>query len=307
MEARKGFVVPGPKKRELAIGSKTGLSDEMKMAFADDGNFFKPIPKPGVDDWLHGSTKPGQNYTKFSTMTHNAPSRVKTTIYIQPLDPQITPELLEVLETFATQFFLGLKVKIQEPLNVETMGIKHRSRSYGNQYSGSQILTKLKSKIPRDAFCRVGCMMEDIYHREAGNYVFGLAGVNTGVFSFARYNPLFWDEPETEETIDIIYYRSCKTLCHEICHLFGIKHCTYFSCLMQGSNHIEEAGTKPFFLCPMCLRKLHSVLKFNPTQRYKNLADVCTTLGGKFVNLTDWYRERAETIRAAKAATRVRK
>ena len=29
-------------------------------------------------------------------------------------------------------------------------------------------------------------------------------------------------------------------VCHEIGHTFGMKHCTFFRCLMQGSNGLDE-------------------------------------------------------------------
>ena len=32
--------------------------------------------------------------------------------------------------------------------------------------------------------------------------------------------------------------RSCKVLAHEACHMFGIEHCVWFRCLMNGSNHL---------------------------------------------------------------------
>ena len=35
-------------------------------------------------------------------------------------------------------------------------------------------------------------------------------------------------------------------LCHEASHLFGIKHCVYASCVMNGSNHLEESESRPF-------------------------------------------------------------
>lgn len=47
-----------------------------------------------------------------------------------------------------------------------------------------------------------------------------------------------------------------KTACHELCHVFGMTHCPYFECLMNGSNLLNEADAKPFLLCPICLRKL---------------------------------------------------
>lgn len=36
-------------------------------------------------------------------------------------------------------------------------------------------------------------------------------------------------------------YRSMKTACHELCHVFGMTHCPYFECLMNGSNLVNEA------------------------------------------------------------------
>ena len=32
---------------------------------------------------------------------------------------------------------------------------------------------------------------------------------------------------------------------HELCHMFGIKHCVFYNCCMNGSNHLEEASTHP--------------------------------------------------------------
>ena len=51
-----------------------------------------------------------------------------------------------------------------------------------------------------------------------------------------------------------------KTACHELCHVFGMTHCPYFECLMNGSNLVNEADQKPFLLCPICLRKLEAYL-----------------------------------------------
>ena len=56
---------------------------------------------------------------------------------------------------------------------------------------------------------------------------------------------------------------------HEIGHMFGIKHCIHFSCVMNGSNHLEETKRRPMALCPVCLRKLHYNLNFDILERYK--------------------------------------
>ena len=45
-------------------------------------------------------------------------------------------------------------------------------------------------------------------------------------------------------------------LCHETLHLFGVRHCVYACCLMNGSNHLGESESRPFALCPVDTRKL---------------------------------------------------
>jgi hypothetical protein len=50
---------------------------------------------------------------------------------------------------------------------------------------------------------------------------------------------------------------------HEISHMFGIKHCIYYECLMNGSNKITESDIKPPRLCAVCMRKLKHMVQFN--------------------------------------------
>ena len=33
---------------------------------------------------------------------------------------------------------------------------------------------------------------------------------------------------------------------HELGHMFGLPHCVFFSCCMNGSNHDEESQIRPF-------------------------------------------------------------
>lgn len=56
---------------------------------------------------------------------------------------------------------------------------------------------------------------------------------------------------------------------HEIGHMFGIKHCQWFNCVMQGSNHLEESDRRPLDFCPICLRKTQSAVGFKIAERYK--------------------------------------
>jgi len=78
-------------------------------------------------------------------------------------------------------------------------------------------------------------------------------------------------------------YRACKVMTHEIGHMFGIRHCIYYECGMNGSNHIMECQNGPLYFCPICFRKLQFAIGFDAMERYKALIKVCDNFGGKFV------------------------
>lgn len=111
------------------------------------------------------------------------------------------------------------------------------------------------------------------------------------MFSFARYDPNFEVKNEDEskqyerisigakdeETQKLILHRACKTMTHEIMHMFGVRHCIVHEWLMNGTNRMEEADLKPFLLCPVCLRKLHYAIGFDIKQRYSKLKKAIKT------------------------------
>lgn len=73
-----------------------------------------------------------------------------------------------------------------------------------------------------------------------------------------------------------------KVMVHEITHMFGVKHCIYYDCCMNGSNHYDEFKARTLLLCPVCLRKLQASIKFDILQRYKALLKTCQSK--KFLN-----------------------
>jgi Peptidase family M54 len=73
--------------------------------------------------------------------------------------------------------------------------------------------------------------------------------------------------------------RSCKVLAHETAHLFGLAHCIYFNCLMNGSNRLAESDRRPLHLCPVCLCKLDWSIGFDVVERYASLERVTREAG----------------------------
>jgi len=104
------------------------------------------------------------------------------------------------------------------------------------------ILNALEAQLPKDAFALLGITMTDLYPGPGWNFVFGQASLRdrVGVDSFARYDPSFYGQAATADSRKLMHRRSCKVLAHETCHMFGIEHCVWFRCLMNGSNHLAE-------------------------------------------------------------------
>ncbi|KAK5728597.1 hypothetical protein LTR15_001734 [Elasticomyces elasticus] len=50
--------------------------------------------------------------------------------------------------------------------------------------------------------------------------------------------------------------RVCKTASHELGHCFGMDHCTYYACVMQGTAGLSEDARQPPYLCPVDTAKL---------------------------------------------------
>jgi len=123
--------------------------------------------------------------------------------------------------------------------------------------------------------------MTDLYPNEAWNFVFGQASLKnrTGVYSFARYDPLFWDEPRDENYYQVVLERSCKVMSHELLHQFGMHHCIYFQCILNGSNHLQESDSRGMHLCPVCYRKLHLAVGFDPLLREKKILEFLESHG----------------------------
>ena len=69
--------------------------------------------------------------------------------------------------------------------------------------------------------------------------------------------------------------RVCKTTAHEIGHCFGIDHCTYYACIMQGTANIAEDSRQPPYLCPVDLAKILRATDGTESQHYNAMLQFC--------------------------------
>jgi len=276
------FEPPSAEVRAAAVGDLRTLPRLLQRALSPDGSGFESIPAPEGSDWLNAHEEPGQTFLQFTASHPNRPTPTRRVIYLQPLGefaPGASPPL-EQLKDFTAAYF-SMEVKALPAISMEQARLTTRMHHGKEQILAPAVLGFLKRRLPADAFCMLAITMTDLYPEPSWNFVFGMASLQerVGVFSFARYDPAGDGKAREKEHEALIMERSCKVLAHETAHMFGLAHCIYYSCLMNGSNHLEETDRQPLHLCPVCLRKLQWSTGFNVLQRYRDLSRIARDAG----------------------------
>jgi archaemetzincin len=92
--------------------------------------------------------------------------------------------------------------------------------------------------------------------------------------------------------------RVCRTASHELGHCFGMDHCVYYACSMQGSASIIEDARQPPYLCPVDLAKVLKATEGNVKERYQALLAFCDRHEDVhiFAGYGAWIRGRLEEL-----------
>jgi len=288
------FTPPTPAQRLAALGPMSGLPESLRLAL-QPGNDFQPLPAPGPNDWLANFAETGQTFEQFARSRPNRPDKRRKKLYLQPLgnfsgsDAPAPDQLRE----FMASFFM-LEVDVLPTLSLaQTHLTSRRNRLTGQvQLLTGDILNLLQTRLPEDGFALLGVTMTDLYPNSNWNFVFGQASPRerVGVYSFARYDPRFYGQEAAADSRKLVLRRSCKVLAHETGHLFGIEHCVWYRCVMNGSNHLDEADARPLHLCPVDLRKLQWSIGFDVVERYRRLRDSYRQAG--FEDEAQWLDQR---------------
>mmetsp|Transcript_39644 Transcript_39644/g.51954 ORF Transcript_39644/g.51954 Transcript_39644/m.51954 type:complete len:364 (+) Transcript_39644:43-1134(+) len=255
-------------------------------------------------DWLMTQSERGQeirDYAAGNCVQWLNPAG-RGTIYLFMIDNTISEEDTAKFKAYCEAYFHGVPVKVVRPGSkiCETMRngkriVKKRvpqdfiahhkitTRDNGGyfQINATDIIQALKEYRVNDTYCILAVTNTDLYPREEWNFVFGLASPSNqcGVFSFCRHAEMKPGTPAEVAQVKWIQ-RSCSTMVHEIGHMFGLKHCIYYECTMNGTNGSFESGrVKKKTLCPVCLCKLKLNIKFDCAERYQKMAEVSRALG----------------------------
>lgn len=287
----------GQSERIKAIGDTSSLPAVLQRVLHPGDDFF-PLEKPNPGDWLAEHKEPGQTFAQFSASPFNRPDNIRKKIYLQPLGAfaKDSSPSIGILRDYARVYF-AMDVEVLPSVMLKDEFTPRINRLTGKrQILSTDVLDFLKARLPDDAFCLLAVTMEDLYPEPAWNFVFGQASLTerTGVYSFARYDPAFYGEKRGPDYEKIILKRSCRILAHETGHMFGLQHCIFFKCVMNGSNHLKESDSRPLHLCPVCLRKLQASIGFDVVQRYKDIGAFYKKYG--FDEEAKWVEKRLKFV-----------
>ncbi|CAF3812477.1 unnamed protein product [Rotaria magnacalcarata] len=298
------FSVPTDRERSRALGDTYQLPDSIRRAVTVGINeCFLPFPIPNEGDWVTINQERGQTVEAFERT-------------IQTIPHGKVPSLENISE-FSSHFFPGCRLETLPQIDFtdlpkhSRMGQRIDTYTKKPQYSATLIIDHLKKMKRRqrkndteELFC-IGVTMADIYPYSSWNFVYGLASTIDGIaiYSFARLDPSFPDielvGPCTEQERILILKRAISVFVHEIIHLFGIKHCIYYLCLMNGAETEVEMDGQPLYLCPICLRKMYTATGkdrkiFNPVETYHDILDACQKF--HFKDEAAWYENRLNIL-----------
>ena len=284
------------RERLEAIGSLLSLGEVEQRLYAPGD--FTPLERPKPGHWLAEHPERGQRFAAFAKGRYPKSDGKRRYLYLMPLSYPATPYDPEpkTLAKFAEQFF-GVPVKLTRPVDADSMKITSRPRKTGRQLLSTDVLDQLKKRIPDDGFLLIALTGIDLYPAADWNFVFGQATLRdrVAVYSTARYQPSFYGVDGTAGNIrSIILQRTLKIMSHEVGHMFGMEHCVFYRCIMNGSNSLLETDRSPHHLCPVCLRKLASSSRFDLVDRYRGLGEIYDGLGMKAE--AAFVRERIEGL-----------
>ena len=178
-------------------------------------------------------------------------------IYLVPLGDVASDLDIEALCDGVRAFYFGATVELLPAVSQQKL--RAQVKVDGGQFetlSSQKLLTRM---MPADATFLVGVTCNDLY-KDGFGFVYGEANATrgTGVFSLAQ-------SPKDGYT-----RHALKVLCHEMGHLFGISHCIWWQCIMNGGNG-HEVESMPLHLCPLDLAKLQEALGFDLVERERAL------------------------------------
>jgi archaemetzincin len=277
---------PRPPDLELhpAIGPLEGLSETERGLYFDP-HAFTQLGEPPNNGWRRRVTEPDQTFADYLVSAPRRPDDMRRRLYLLPLGTfpaefvvereyvvLVRSPPLRWLADYVERFF-DLPVVVLDADELDALDVSSRDFKGHQQFDARALLDALADRLPDDAYSMTALVNRDLFVRPDQEYAFGF-GLHHGrraVMSFAHFDPMFMGHARPDSWRRDIDRRSLAILSHEIAHTFGLQHCTFYRCLLNGVAHPEELDATPLHLCPVCLHKLQWITGIDPVRRYEGL------------------------------------
>jgi len=225
-------------------------------------------------DWLESHPENGETFEEYVESGPTLPTAERNKIYIQPLG-DFTDDETKVVRLTADYLraFYNLPVVLRDAEHVKDLPSDSQRIRYPGilQIKTSYFFNLLPSMLPDDAAALICFTNYDLYPEDTWNYVFGQASLENrvGVWSLWRLERDGQKLTKANRFLD----RTLKVATHETGHMFSMRHCKKYECLMSGTNNLDETDRRPLDTCPDCTMKIAWAMPYQPAERYKNLAE----------------------------------
>lgn len=239
--------------------------------------FFKPMGKPLSNDWLENHNEPGQTFEEYLDADPQKPTKERQKLYVLPLGTFTAQQkrIVDITADYLAVFYdLPVQMMKSETLTASPPNVRVNRYTKTKQIRTGLIINDiLPTLLPSDAAALIALTPDDLYPDESMNYVFGQASLENrvGVWSLARM------DDNTDEKNFLI--RTLKIAAHETGHMFSMRHCKKYECLMSGTNHLGETDRRPIDACPECTAKICWLSDVDQAERYQKLAEFCRKNG----------------------------
>jgi len=282
-------IISSPQEKKPVISE-----DSIHKQITETTSLYDTIMVAG--DWM--SIHPEEKFLSFEDYKKKKPERItdeRYKIYIQPIGEfdSVRTSVLNITADYLHAFF-GTEVVINKMISDSLVPDDERRMMHGNEQLKSSFINKklLKPDLPADAAVMVGFTQFDLYPSDDWNFVFGqaLSKGRVGVWSVNRFG---FPEINKKEYRNFLM-RALRTSSHEISHMFSLPHCVKYKCALNGANSLEEADTRPMWLCPECLKKLSWNFNQLPSEHYKRMKEFWAKQGEN--EFSGFYENNLERI-----------
>lgn len=256
--------------------------------------FFQPMQKPKPYEWLGSHTEPGQTFDEYRGGDPTLPKDPRGTIYILPIGKFSAQQkqIIDVAAGYLEVFYDLPVIRMPEQRFRQNVGADNHRRNKllgTDQIRTGYILDQLlKPTLPADGAALIAFTDRDLYPDASMNYVFGQASFEdrVGVWSLSRL-----DDRADQATF---LRRTLKIAAHETGHMFSMRHCTKYECVMSGTNYLGETDRRPIDACPECMAKICWLSCVTPGERYARLAEFCRKY--RLVKEADEFQKKAQAV-----------